>query len=182
MHPSIPPALAIWQNFYVIAGTSAGALTGLQFVVIALIAQARAATGDREIRAFGTPTVTHFCTALLISILIAAPWTAVRSLGMCLSVCGGAGVLYSLRIIWHARKAAYNPDLEDWFWYSAMPVVAHLVLLSAALSLLWSTDWPLVAMAGDTLLFLLLGVRNAWDTVTYVALKQSQSRTGRDMD
>jgi len=29
-----------WENFYVIVGSSAGALIGLQFVVIALIAEA----------------------------------------------------------------------------------------------------------------------------------------------
>jgi hypothetical protein len=31
-------ALAGWQNFYVIVGSSAGALIGLQFVVMTLIA------------------------------------------------------------------------------------------------------------------------------------------------
>jgi len=34
------PLLAQWQNFYVIAGSSAGALTGLQFVVMALNSKA----------------------------------------------------------------------------------------------------------------------------------------------
>ena len=33
--------LAAWQNFYVIVGSSAGALIGLQFVVITLIADSR---------------------------------------------------------------------------------------------------------------------------------------------
>jgi len=31
--------LAHWANFYVIVGSSAGALTGLQFVVMTLVAQ-----------------------------------------------------------------------------------------------------------------------------------------------
>jgi predicted acylesterase/phospholipase RssA len=31
-------ALAGWENFYVIVGSSAGALIGLQFVVMALVA------------------------------------------------------------------------------------------------------------------------------------------------
>ena len=33
------PALTEWENFYVIVGSSAGALIGLQFVVITLIAE-----------------------------------------------------------------------------------------------------------------------------------------------
>ena len=33
------PALTGWENFYVIVGSSAGALIGLQFVVITLIVE-----------------------------------------------------------------------------------------------------------------------------------------------
>ena len=62
--------LAPWESFYVIVGSSAGALTGLQFVVLALIADAEAAVAVSsnmlEIRAFGTPTVVHFCAVLFI--------------------------------------------------------------------------------------------------------------------
>ncbi len=36
--PSGLPELTPWANYYVIVGSSAGALTGLQFVVIALLA------------------------------------------------------------------------------------------------------------------------------------------------
>jgi hypothetical protein len=59
--------LAGWANFYVIIGSSAGALTGLQFVVITLIAQARRPASRQDLRAFGTPAVVHFCAALLVS-------------------------------------------------------------------------------------------------------------------
>ena len=48
-----PSQLADWENFYVIVGSSAGALTGLQFVVIALIADARAARSMLERAAEG---------------------------------------------------------------------------------------------------------------------------------
>ena len=40
-------ALAGWENFYVIVGSSAGALIGLQFVVITLIADTPLARADR---------------------------------------------------------------------------------------------------------------------------------------
>ena len=73
MGEAISP-LARWESFYVIVGSSAGALTGLQFVVIALIAEAEAAASMQEIRAFGTPTVVHFCAVLFISAVLSAPW------------------------------------------------------------------------------------------------------------
>jgi hypothetical protein len=37
--------LVAWESFYVIVGSSGAALTGLQFIVIALIAESRARAG-----------------------------------------------------------------------------------------------------------------------------------------
>ena len=91
MNQALHAALGAWQNFYVILGSSAGALTGLQFVVITLVTQARATGSKREIRAFATPTVIHFCTALLISAVMTTPWQALASLGLCLGACGVGG-------------------------------------------------------------------------------------------
>lgn len=62
--------LAAWQNFYVIVGSSGAALTGLQFVVIALVAQSRRRSTLREIDAFGTPTVVHFSSVLFVSAIL----------------------------------------------------------------------------------------------------------------
>src|SRR5579884_3932457 len=98
MNHLTPATFASWQNFFVIVGSSAGALTGLQFVVITLVAQARAIGSLRDIHAFATPTVIHFCTALLLSALMTAPWQSTVLLGACLAACGLGGVIYSLRV------------------------------------------------------------------------------------
>jgi len=168
-------SLSSWQNFYVIVGAAAGSLTGLQFVVLTLVAQARAASSMTEIRAFGTPTVVHFCTALLISALMSVPWQSPKYFGICLGICGTVGVIYSLSIFWHARKASYNPDLSDWIWYTALPLLAHLALVAAAATLWWNSKWSLCMIAADSLTFLLLGIHNSWDTVTYVALNHTRT-------
>lgn len=173
MDQHTPLPLASWQNFYVIVGSSAGALTGLQFVVLTLIAQARASASMREIHAFGTPTVVHFCTALVISALMSAPWQSTPAFGACLITYGALGVLYSIRIIWHAIKATYQPDLEDWIWYSALPFLANLALVAAALALWHSPQYALCGIAADTLLFLIIGIHNSWDTITYIVVKHS---------
>src|SRR5256885_13996778 len=84
--------LAPWESFYVIVGSSAGALTGLQFVVIALIAVAEAAASMLEVRAFGTPTVVHFCAVLFISAELSAPWPGLFHTGLVLGPLGVGGV------------------------------------------------------------------------------------------
>src|SRR6266581_9066509 len=53
--------LTDWNSFYVIVGSSAGALIGLQFVVIALIAETPDARADAQAgAAFSTPSVGAF--------------------------------------------------------------------------------------------------------------------------
>ena len=172
MNQFIQPSLAGWQNFYVIVGSSGGALTGLQFVVITLVTQARAAGTMRDIHAFGTPTVMHFCTALLISAVMTAPWQTSLSLGLCLGGLGVAGIAYSFRIMWHARRAAYRPELVDWAWYIVSPLVGHVALAAGAAAVMWwNATWSFVIIAVDALVFLFIGVHNAWDTVTFIAVQ-----------
>jgi hypothetical protein len=160
-----------WTDFYVIVGSSAGALTGLQFVVIALISEAQAARSLLEIRAFGTPTVVHFCVALLISAIVCAPWHSLSAPAICLGICGAGGVAYILRVIRHARtQRGYSPEFEDWIWYIGLPFTSYAVLLIAAIPLALHPSGPLFAVASTSLLLLFAGIHNAWDTVTYVAI------------
>jgi hypothetical protein len=172
------PLLSLWNNFYVIVGSSAGALTGLQFVVIALVADARALGGGREIRAFASPTVVHFCVALLISAIANAPWHSLSSAAIAFGVCGGGGVLYAITVIHHARSQShYAPDAEDWFWYTALPLATYATLLGAGIALAAHPRAGLFVVAGTSLVLLFIGIHNAWDTVTYVALAHRKPKT-----
>jgi hypothetical protein len=167
--------LARWENFYVIIGSSAGALTGLQFVVIALIAEGRTPGSMREIRAFGSPNIVHFCGSLLISAIMSSPWHTLRAAGVALAICGAAGVIYALNTIRHARLTThYKPDAEDTVWYLVSPLVLHSAWTVSALLLAWNHDRALFAIAAVALLLLFLGIRNAWDSVTYIALEHSK--------
>ena len=59
-------AFAGWENFYVIVGSSAGALIGLQCVVITLIADMPIARGDAQASAaFATPSVVHLWSGVI---------------------------------------------------------------------------------------------------------------------
>jgi hypothetical protein len=165
--------LTEWESFYVIVGSSAGALTGLQFVVIALIAEARAASNMLEIRAFGTPTVVHFCAALLISAIMSAPWHTLANTGFALGACGVAGIIYAIMYIRHVRRQeGYKPDAEDWFWYVGLPLAAYTALPMAATALLWHATLALFVVAATSLVLLFIGIHNSWDSVTYIAVER----------
>ena len=159
-----------WANFYVIVGSSAGALTGLQFVVMALVAERPFGTIG-EINAFGTPTVVHFGATLLISAILAAPWHRLGSAGVALAVCGALGCAYSFIVIRRTRRTTnYRPVFEDWLMFVILPLAAYVDLLFAAILLQRSPGPALFAIAGASLVLLFVGIRNAWDTVIYVAV------------
>ena len=180
MQAPVPSPLVEWSNFYVIIGSSAGALTGLQFVVIALVAQAQATGSMLEIRAFGSPTVVHFCAALLISAILSAPWHTLPHVGLALGLCGGAGVIYALSVIRHAsRTTGYRPDTEDWMWYVVLPLGAYTALLISGIEFATHATSALFEVATISLVLLFIGIHNAWDTVTYVAVKHLSRRDVR---
>jgi hypothetical protein len=163
------PPFAAWESFYVIVGSSAAALTGLQFVVITLGAEKRA--GDsRTTQAFGTPTVVHFCAVLLVAAILSAPWPAVFGAAVALAGCGVAGVVYVVIVISHTRRQmSYRPVLEDWLFHCLFPLIAYSTLVVAAATLPRIPTPSLFAIASTSLLLLFSGIHNAWDAVIYIA-------------
>ena len=143
--------LAAWETFYVIIGSSAGALIGLQFVVIALLAETRRRGTAREIDAFATPTIIHFAATLLVSSVLSAPWPSLSGIGLALGICGCVGVGY------------------------VVVVIAYTALVAAALTLGRHVLASLFVVAGTALLLLFIGIHNAWDAVTFIALDHVQA-------
>ncbi|MDB5073747.1 MAG: hypothetical protein JWM87_4858 [Candidatus Eremiobacteraeota bacterium] len=167
-----PPALAAWANFYVITGSSAAALTGLMFVVITLIKDTRLRANSEGIATFSTPTVVHFCVALLIAVTLSAPWRSLVPVGVLLALTGLYGVGYTLHITNRARRNdAYQPEFEDWLWYSLLPIAAYVAIVAAAIRLPAVPAGSLFALAGGTVFLVFIGIHNAWDVVTYLAVE-----------
>jgi hypothetical protein len=61
------PGFEEWESFYVIVGAAAGALIGLQFVVMTLLADKPTLASPEAGAAFASPNVVHFSAALLAS-------------------------------------------------------------------------------------------------------------------
>jgi hypothetical protein len=169
--------LAGWESFYVIVGSSGAALIGLQFVVIVLIAEAHIKSSHETIGAFGTPTVVHFAAALLISAIMSAPWSTLGGVRIPLLLVAVYGLVIGVNAIRRARRQdGYKPVFEDWVFHTTLPVVAYAALFVAALVITAHATGALFAIAGLALLLLLIGIHNAWDTVTYIAVDQIAGR------
>jgi len=178
MQGSELPFLSNWQNFYMLIGTASATLTGLMFVVTALIAgiDTHVSTLNAAVSAFNTPTVVHFSAVLMLAGILSAPWQTFSSLSLLLGLLALGMVIYSLivlRRMW--RVPNYQSTLEDWLWYMAFPLLAHVLLIVAAFVLLKNPSLALYMVGSVMMLLLLVGIRNAWDMVTFLAVERSHS-------
>jgi len=178
MHETVVSPLSAWESFYVIVGSSAGALTGLQFVVMTLIGEAGTRDRKNTIAAFGSPNVVHFCAALLAAAILSAPWSGLVYVGLALSACGAMGVVYSVVVFRRAhRQRGYRPVIEDWVWHTILPLLAYSALVVTGAILRWSSTNALFVVGAAVLLLVFIGIHNAWDTVTYVMTHQDDGRS-----
>ncbi len=160
--------IARWDGFYAILGSAAGALIGLQFVVMTLIAERPPRDAAAAGAAFATPTIIHFATVLVLAAIFHVPWPSVAIAAAAWGAIGVAGFVYCLIVVRRMRtQKAYRPVFEDWFFYSALPLLAYAVLAASSLAARLRTAESLLAVGAATLLLLLMGIHNAWDSVTH---------------
>ena len=162
------PILSEWDSFCVIFGSSAGALIGLQFVVLTLIAERPPKDMERAGAAFATPTIVHFGAVLLLSAILRAPWHTTAPLAVLWAATGIGGVAYAIFVArMMRRQGAYRPVFEDWLFYFLLPLAAYLALAAAALAARSHLAGALFAVGAAALLLLFVGIHNAWDSVAY---------------
>lgn len=175
--------LAGWENFYVIIGTSAGGLTGLTFVVIALVKDKTTIdVKPSGIRVFVTPTIVHFGGVLAFAAFMNLPHPSVLALSVVFVLAGIAGVVYSAVIgaSMPGPGSVYVAVREDWVWNVIVPMVIYAgLVLSGFVIWRWHTA-ALYAVAGLTLALLFVGIRNAWDIAVFMTLSQSSGTGGTD--
>ncbi|MDT4953740.1 MAG: hypothetical protein QOJ02_1878 [Acidobacteriota bacterium] len=175
-------ALNGWENFYVIVGSSAGALIGLQFVVMTLISNmqisgANAQAGDT----YSTPTVIHFGVVLLLAAVISAPWNGIATVAVLWGLVGLSGVVYVALVARRLRRQsaiadAYQAVFEDWLFHVLLPLAAYAMLAVSA-GTAYSHPRPALFLVGAAALLLLFtGIHNAWDTVTYHVFVKRQEQ------
>ena len=162
-------AIVGWNNFFVIVGSSAGALIGLQFVVVALIADiARRPSSGQASAAFATPNIVHFGTVLLLSAALTAPWRSVGPVAAVWGLVGLCGLIYAAIVIRRMRlQTAYRPVFEDWAFHAVLPVIAYATLVGSALVVPTHAYVAMFCVGAATLVLLFTGIHNAWDAATY---------------
>jgi len=176
MGNSFSDILREWHSFFSLTGQAAVTLMGLVFVAASLGASlVKAGSTASGIRAFVNPTIIHFSAVLVLASLTLIPTQGFNSLGSLLCLTGVAGLLYAGVVIVQLRKhhRRHTPvALVDWFWRACLPTLGYLLILTTALGLLMRVPFALNGLALAVIVFLLLGIRNAWNLLLWIAQHQ----------
>ena len=165
-----------WETFYIVLGTSAGALAGLMFVVSALFANVPN-TSEGPLDAFATPTAMHPANVLLLSMIFITPWPTVNFLRAAIGVFGLGGTVYMLFVLRRiAGQKDYAPVFEDWVRYLMLPAAGYAAPLAAAVMMSRHASIAMFMIAGGGLLLLFTALHNSWDNVIYITVGRKEKR------
>lgn len=105
-----------------------------------------------------------------MSAILNAPWRSLVAAGTLTGLAGLFGIVYVLRVMYRTRRQnVYRPDFEDWICYTILPFVAYGAIFVSAIVLNAIPATALFALAAGVILLIFIGIRNAWDIVTYIA-------------
>jgi hypothetical protein len=129
---------------------------------------------------FNTPNVVHFGLALLVALVLSAPWPALWMAGALLGLCGLGGATYGVIVVRRVRRQAdYRPVLEDWLFHTVLPLGSYSAFVIAGILLSGQPTQALFIIAAATVLLLFVGIHNAWDNVTFIAIELTQRENPR---
>jgi len=162
------PELVEWESFYVIVGSAAGALIGLQFVVLTLLAEKPQLSTAEGGAAYLTPTIVHFGAVLLLSAVLRVPWHSIAGFAVTWGLVGLAGIVYVAIVNRRLRRQeGYKAQIEDWTCHAVLPFAAYALLAVSALAASSHEAEALLCVAAAVLVLLFCGIHNAWDVVAY---------------
>ena len=161
-----------WDNYFTLLGTAAGGLIGLLFVVVTLTSGYDRAKAQRGQSIYMTPTMLHFAVVLSASAMTLVPGlTAFRATAL-MAVATLVGLVNTVWACLGIRMLGKGEDPPHWtdFWlYGAAPALIYVALGGACGLFAVGSDLAPHALAVLLLALLLLGIRNAWDLITWMA-------------
>jgi hypothetical protein len=160
-----------WNDFFMLAGLTAGALIGLLFVVITLGAE-HIIEGDKaRTRLFITPILVMFTSVFLVALATVAPFSApIRAIGLGLIGCGGLAYIMNLALT--SRRRTDTVDLKL-FWNVLFPIAAFALLATAAAAWALQASFANSICAASVVLLLVTAIRNSWVVTLAIATRSN---------
>ena len=127
------------------------------------------------------PSALHFAIVLLISALSVAPKLTVSVKAALIGLGALTGFGNSIWACIGMLRRRLGVGLAHWsdFWlYGAAPTTIYSGLVGTSVAIWAGVGWACAAMSVLLLALLLLGIRNAWDLVTWMAPGRGSGGSG----
>jgi hypothetical protein len=159
-----------WETFYFMIGSSSAGLIGLLFVVVTLSGDIDATKAARAQGTFLTPTVFHFVTAVIISAAAVMPGLRGAAIATAIALPAIVGLWFAAKATFTLLTGAANaPHWSDYLFYGAIPTIIYAWLIASAYGVWQGASIAYTGVGIGVLALLLLGIRDAWDLVTWLA-------------
>ena len=162
-----------WDNFFLLLGSASAALIGLLFIVTTLASSLRVGseTMARGAALYMTPTLFHYTTVLVMSALATVPGLTGGVMAAVLGPWSLAGVGYCavMAVLVRSRRLPDSGTWTDALTYGVLPGLIYLGLIAGAWSAARGAANAPYAIAIGLTVLIILGIRNAWDLITFIA-------------
>jgi hypothetical protein len=127
-------------------------------------------------RAFLTPTLILFGAVLFLCLAALAPWPSALPVGIILGLCGLAGLVNQVYVIFKEKKLDIaSLDWLDWTLFSTIPAIGYVTLIAGAAGLIAERTFTPYAIAGAITLLLFAGIFGAWDLTLWIARNRDKT-------
>ncbi len=169
-----------WTNFFLLVGSAAAVLIGLIFVVISLMQGRSRSSVLAGSRLYMGPIVLGVSFWLALSAAALAPGITppvFAAIALVIAIWGLVRGLISARGIAALGKSGDPPHWTDVWYYGRLPSAVYLCLGIAGIAtwrqIWWAKDWLAAVITSG----LLLGIRNEWDLITWIAPRGDSDRS-----
>ena len=171
-----------WENYYLMVGSTAGALIGLMFVVVTLTAGRDLKELERGKKLYTSPIVWHLAVILVLSGAAAVPAIPVRLFAGITVGLGLLGIMLGIRSVVGISRFFNTADRAfDAIWYGVAPAVVYVGLVAAGWGMLAGHRWGPAAVGADLMALLIVSIHAEWDLVTYLApMAGTTNETAKD--
>jgi hypothetical protein len=168
-----------WTNFFLLVGSAAAVLIGLIFVVISLMHGRSRSSVLAGSRLYMGPIVLGVSFWLALSAAALSPGITppvFATIAGAIAIWGFVRGLISAAGIGALANSEDAPHWTDIWYYGRLPTVVYVGLAIAAIAIWrqtwWGKDWLAVVITSG----LLLGIRNEWDLITWIAPQGTSER------
>lgn len=169
-----------WGEFFLLAGSAAAVLIGLIFVVVTLMQDKPRSTILTGAKIYMGPTVLKVTFVLVLSAAALIPEITAREIAIVCAVVAVWGMARGVQSIVGIRRRDHDvvPHWSDAWCYGVIPTIIFAVLAGVAVAFWYELDWAKYGLAVVMTALLLIGIRNEWDLVTWLAPKSDWPDAG----